>query len=682
MRIAKVSFLAVAFLNTGQVNAQAPAADPAYAPLTSAFDALRGRDYDTAILYFQKASGLSPQRADIRKNLAYTLLKTGETESARVQFGEAMRIDPGDLHVALEYAFLCFEARDDAPARKAEARRIFARVRDSAASDEAVRSAAATAFRNVDEPLRSGIERWQQALAASAPNFSAHYELAQLAEARDETELAAANYAAAFRLLPERKSVLLELARVEKSRGNTKGMMAALIAASRGPEPRAAEMAREQLPDRYPYVYEFREALALDPASATLRRELAYLLLKMSEDGQAERADAENEFSSLIAIVPDDYVAVAQLGLLYLEDLRTDVAMPLLNRVLAHGNQETANRVRMALHLPLVLEERNAPGEQSAIDPRVLGERSYQSGFLKDALRYFTQAREANPLDAALALKLGWTNNLLRDDVTALRWFDVARKSDDPAVAAEAKRAWQNLSPEQRRFRTTVWMYPLFSSRWSDLFGYGQVKTELRVKALPLHPYGSVRLAGDIRQVTGGPVAQSLSENAFVVAAGVASNTWRGATAWFEGGEAIQYLHGAHWKDFRGGLSYSRTRGASLSGEQTGWFLETTVDSVYISHFDEDFMNYGQGRAGYTKAVAGVRTQVFWNQNLTFDAKRLYWANFIEMGPGFRVHPPGAPAPMWFNVSVTRGVYLVNEGNPRRPNFNDVRLGIWYAFTK
>ena len=682
MRIAKVSFLAVAFLNTGQVNAQAPAADPAYAPLTSAFDALRGRDYDTAILYFQKASGLSPQRADIRKNLAYTLLKTGETESARVQFGEAMRIDPGDLHVALEYAFLCFEARDDAPARKAEARRIFARVRDSAASDEAVRSAAATAFRNVDEPLRSGIERWQQALAASAPNFSAHYELAQLAEARDESELAAANYAAAFRLLPERKSVLLELARVEKSRGNTKGMMAALIAASRGPEPRAAEMAREQLPDRYPYVYEFREALALDPASATLRRELAYLLLKMSEDGQAERADAENEFSSLIAIVPDDYVAVAQLGLLYLEDLRTDVAMPLLNRVLAHGNQETANRVRMALHLPLVLEERNAPGEQSAIDPRVLGERSYQSGFLKDALRYFTQAREANPLDAALALKLGWTNNLLRDDVTALRWFDVARKSDDPAVAAEAKRAWQNLSPEQRRFRTTVWMYPLFSSRWSDLFGYGQVKTELRVKALPLHPYGSVRLAGDIRQVTGGPVAQSLSENAFVVAAGVASNTWRGATAWFEGGEAIQYLHGAHWKDFRGGLSYSRTRGASLSGEQTGWFLETTVDSVYISHFDEDFMNYGQGRAGYTKAVAGVRTQVFWNQNLTFDAKRLYWANFIEMGPGFRVHPPGAPAPMWFNVSVTRGVYLVNEGNPRRPNFNDVRLGIWYAFTK
>ena len=98
---------------------------------------------------------------------------------------------------------------------------------------------------------------------------------------------------------------------------------------------------------------------------------------------------------------------------------------------------------------------------------------------MKDALRYFMQAREANPLDASIALKLGWTNNLLHDDVTALRWFNVARQSDDPAIAAEARRAYNNLKPEQGRFRTTVWLYPLYSSRWSDLFGYGQVKTEL-----------------------------------------------------------------------------------------------------------------------------------------------------------------------------------------------------------
>ena len=38
-------------------------------------------------------------------------------------------------------------------------------------------------------------------------------------------------------------------------------------------------MARELLPARYPFVSEFRQALALDPANHELRRELGYLLL-------------------------------------------------------------------------------------------------------------------------------------------------------------------------------------------------------------------------------------------------------------------------------------------------------------------------------------------------------------------------------------------------------------------
>ena len=43
---------------------------------------------------------------------------------------------------------------------------------------------------------------------------------------------------------------------------------------SRGAEPRVAEQARELLNPRYPYVYEFEAALALDPGNADLRREL------------------------------------------------------------------------------------------------------------------------------------------------------------------------------------------------------------------------------------------------------------------------------------------------------------------------------------------------------------------------------------------------------------------------
>ncbi len=671
----------VLMIALAQALAQAPApeTDPAYPPLTAAFASLRAHDYDAAILSFEKAATVSPRRTDIRKNLAYTLLKTGETEAARQQFGEAVRLDPADLHVALEYAFLCYEARDDAPARKAEARRIFLRVRDTA-GDATLRETAATAFRNVDEPLASGISRWQQVVATSKPTFSARYELAQLAEQRDELPLAAANYREAFLLLPERKSVLLELARVENARGNQEGRTAALLAASRGGEPRASELAREQLPERYPYVYEFRNALELDGKNNTLHRELAYLLLSMSEKDAALRTEAEREFAAVVAASPADYLAAAQLGLLWLADHRETEAMPLLKNVLAHGDAATCNRVRMALHLPLELEERKA--QENIIDPRILGERSYNAGFLKDALRFFTLAQEANPVDASTALKLGWTNNMLHDDAMALHWFDVARRSADSSIAAEARKAYESLRPGQQLVRTTLWVYPLFSSRWNDLFGYGQIKTEFRLKKLPLHPYASVRYMGDARGVGINYKPLALSESAFVMGAGVATSSFHGALGWFEAGSAVSYKYGDLWRDLRGGVTWSRARGASLGGDSSGAFLETTADSVFISRFNNNLINYSQNKLGYTGAVGGLRMQAFLSGAVTFDRQRQYWANFVEVGPGIRFHPPGMPRSLLLTLSGVHGVYLVNLNNPRRPNYNDFRAGVWYAITK
>jgi hypothetical protein len=32
-------------------------------------------------------------------------------------------------------------------------------------------------------------------------------------------------------------------------------------------------------------------------------------------------------------------------------------------------------------------------------------------------------------------------------------------------------------------------------------------------------------------------------------------------------------------------------------------------------------------------------------------------------------------------VNWLRGAYLMNAGNPFRPNYTDLRIGIWYAFT-
>jgi tetratricopeptide (TPR) repeat protein len=655
--------------------AQTP--DPAYAPLEKAYAALKVKDYDRAVASFQEAIKIAPDRPAMRKDLAYTLLKIGENEAARDQFAEAMRLDPRDDHVALEYAFLCYETK-----QQAIARRIFDRIRKSG------NATAAVAFENIDRPLREGIARWSKALNLSPDNFSAHEELARLAEQCDELPLAAEHYQKAWALRPDRRSLLLDLGRVFTQMSRNDEAHAALLAASRGAEPRVAEEARELLPKRYPYVYEFQRALALDPSNVELRRELAYLHLEMKN-----RAEAEKEFRALVENSPNDLVSVAQLGLLRWTRGDDEGALPLLQRVLSSGDEELVERVRAAMKTPQNLQKRvEEPKAASPDQARLLGEKSLEKGYLQDALKYLRIAYENDSQDFRVMLKLGWTYNMLKDDREAVRWFKLASASTDPAIASEASRAARNLQADTELFKTTVWVFPVYSTRWDDLFAYAQAKTELRLKKSWLHPYLSVRLVGDSRGAVDlanyGP--QYLSERSIIAAVGVATKTFYGTTGWFEAGESLRLNPtmadpGRLLPDYRGGVSYVKGFGHLLAGASHGFFAETSDDGIYVSRFQKDSLLYSQNRAGYTlrqlEGIAGFHAQVYWNGNATVDRLGQYWANYVETGPGMRFKFEHSRAPMIFSVNLVRGAYLINQGNPRGPNFNDVRIGVWYAFT-
>lgn len=650
-------------------------ADPAYPQLDQAYEALRARNYDQAVASFERAIALAPDRASIRKDLAYTLLKTGENEAARDQFAEAMRLDPSDTHVALEYAFLCYETKQPVTAR-----RIFDRLRKSGDP------AAAEAFENIDRPLREGIARWRQALALSPDNFSAHEELAHLAEQRDELDLAAEHYQKAWKLRPDRRELLLDLGRVWKEQNRHEEAQAALLAASRGAEPRIAEQARELLPSRYPYVYEFEKALELDPSNVELRRELAYLHLQMNR-----RPEAEKQFQGVVERAPDDLLSAAQLGLLRLDRGDRTGAMPLLEKVLAGKDAELAARVRVALRMPPPLRDRKEDPQPKPPDgAKQLGETSFQKGYMQDALGYLNIAHEIDPADFDVMLKLGWTYNILKDDREAVKWFNLARQSPDPQMAAEAARAYRNLAPSLSRFRTTVWVFPTFSTRWHDLFAYSQVKTELRLHRLSwLRPYSSVRFVGDTHSAERpalGWAPQYLSEQSAILALGVATAPWHGSTAWFEAGEGVRFHPapadpGRIAPDYRGGLSFAKGLGHLLAAGQHGGFVETNDDLIYVFRFDKDTLLYSQNRAGFTfrqPETSGFHAQMYWNWNATTDVMRQYWANTLETGPGLRFRV----GPILFSVDTLRGAYLVNAGNPRGPFYNDLRIGAWYAFTR
>ena len=181
----------------------------------------------------------------------------------------------------------------------------------------------------------------------------------------------------------------------------------------------------------------------------------------------------------------------------------------------------------------------------------------------------------------------------------------------------------------------------------------------------------SIRFIGDVR----GPVKslvglgpQYLSERSVILAGGLALPTWKGATLWFEAGRAIPYEGGPGIADYRGGLSYAKTvRLRRL-------FAETNDDALYVSRFNKDTLVYSQNRLGRT---IGESFDIYWNIHATTDVKREYWANTAETGPGARWRYNAVQ----FSVNFLRGVYLRNAGNPYRPNYSDIRIGVWYAFS-
>lgn len=556
-------------------------------PADAAYRALREGRLDEAVAQFRLAVQSGPVSASVHKDFAYALLRTGDREEALEQFESALALDASDERASLEFAFLAYELK-----REREARRVFARLRGS--PDAAIAKTAADAFENVDRPLREGIARWQAALAAAPGQWSAHEEFAGLAFQRDEFPLAEEHYREALRLKPDKRELMLELALVLRAAGREREALALLLALSRGGEPRLAERARRLWPGRYPFVYEFDDAIAADPSNDALKAERDELLIAM--------------------------------GI-----------------------------------------KRPAPP-----DAKQMGLKSLEKSYLNDALRYLRIAREEHPGDAEVALKLGYTYNLLRRDKEALQAFALARDLG----SGEGGRAYRALRAANAKFSLQAWALPVFSSRWDDLFVYGQVRGEWKLGRV--RPYASLRVNGDVRGSLPGAFGPLyLSENAAIAAAGIGLPWKHGVYFWGEAGQS--FGRGGSRPDYRGGVSFLRQW--RLPGAA---FHEAALDGVFLSRFGNDLITYAQNRTGWKllRNDQGARIEAYWNGNLTFDAKRQAWANFAEFGPGVRVRLPGMPPAMSVRVDWVRGVYLINRGNIQRPNFWDARAGVWYAFAR
>jgi Tfp pilus assembly protein PilF len=619
-------------------------------PLDRAYSASKANDLDDARVHFSEAIKSNPNHLDARLDYAYLLLRLGDSLAAREQFAFVLSRRPNDESLILEYAYLAYET-----GAKAKALEAFTRLKLTARNEPIRLQAAATADR-ITATLDSEIQRWRQNAKTNPNSYSVHEELARLEEERNDFVSAASSYRAAFGLKPDRRRYLLDIARVENEAIRPDYSFAALLAASRGTDPFVAEAARELLPSRYPYVYEFELAISLDPLNVPLRRELGFLHLKMQNEPNARQV-----FEDILRIAPDDTLSLTQLGFLKMASKQENEAKPLLARA-----------------------ARQSESGLSAV--RDLAQRSFEKGFLKDALQYLEQIQEASPADHATMLRLGWTHNLLKNDAEAIRWFGLARSSPDPKIANEAKRAYDNLRPSLAPFRTTTWTLPFYSSRWREVFAYGQAKVEFRTPLPFLKPYLSSRWIGDLGRApaTATIAPQALSERAMVVAAGLATRPWRGLLVWGEAGASYQYFARQQntariAPDYRAGLNYARSVGNAALGSEGGAFYSTTADAVFLSRFGNNTLFYSQNRIGYTLPERPI--QFYLNFNLTADARRMDWANYAEFGPGVRFRPPGLPPGFYLFADVVRGLHTVYTDTSRPRRYTDFRAGVWYAFT-
>jgi tetratricopeptide (TPR) repeat protein len=333
-------------------------------------------------------------------------------------------------------------------------------------------------------------------------------------------------------------------------------------------------------------------------------------------------------------------------------------------------------------------------GAAPDVNARDMGLKSFTLGYTNDAVRYLTEAHQLDPDDMEVALKLGWALNQAGRNEEAITYFMLARKSKDPKIATEATKAYHTLNGDVLP-QTTTWSLPMYSTRWHDLFDYGQIKHTLPIPGLKavnkvLQLYLSARFIGDMKSSmdAGSIGAQYLSESSMIFGVGASTRIWHHVMGWVEAGESVNYLPGRTdlgkaIPDYRGGVNFAKGFGELLGSNKSGLFYETTADAIYVSRFQKDWMFYSQHRAGRTFQLGdGNKLQVLANGNLLKDTEQQYWANTFEFGPGIKYHPAFFPQNVYFAADLLRGVYLDNLYNPRKPNYWDLRLSLWYAKTK
>jgi tetratricopeptide (TPR) repeat protein len=547
--------------------------------------------------------------------------------------------------------------------------------------------------------LDEAVALFQLAVWQQPGNVNLRKDLAYTLLRTGERERARDQFEAALRQKPDDAPATLEYAYLcyETRRVAEARRIFQRLSGSADPLVRAAAAGAFELVDRplREGIARWRRALELAPDQWSGHEELAHLAEQRDELGLAAE-----QYALAWKLRPAKTELLLDLERVWSALGRPQEARSALVAAWRSGPARVAEKARERLHgvvpaeteIALSAPASAAGGDESVVrHAKDMGLKSLERSYLADAVRYLTLANQQTPGDAEVQYGLGVAENLLGRNREALQWFSAARRSPDARVAGPARIAYENLRMDERRFALSAWSVPFYSSRWQDVFLYGQVRGEYRLKGGRFAPYLSLRMVGNARGQHAAPwtmSSQYLSETSVIAAGGLQWRVRHNLVAWGEAGQSFSYVgrradNGLSKPDYRGGVSWLKGWGQLLGSGEAGWFAETGLDPVYASRFQHNLFLYSQTRTGYTlrPLAGGVQMQMLWHWNVTVDRNRVWWGNLAEAGPGVRLKVPGLPAGMTLRAELLRGAHLQNRGNPLRPNYWDLRMGVWYAFS-
>lgn len=264
-------------------------------------------DYAPAVSLYERAIKRSPDDVRTMTALGTALDGAGNTQQAKVEYQEALSIDPGNVDARFNLAHLDFKHGDYADAEEAYRRVLVENPNDAMAHNELGGVLAA-----VNRPTEARRE-FEAAIAISPDNFDALYNLAGI-EAENNN-------------LP-RATELLERALKQKNDADAHQLLGSVYAQS------------GKLADA---LDQFKAVQILRPKDTVAHRQLAQLYAQM---GQLR--DAISEQNAALALEPKNADDWNNLGVLHARNGDTTMARKDFERALELNPQHAAARANLA----------------------------------------------------------------------------------------------------------------------------------------------------------------------------------------------------------------------------------------------------------------------------------------------------------------------------------------------